>query len=182
MPLPPPPPDFDSENKEDVEERMDMAEGDDEVAPQGSGFVYDEDFVNDLLQDRYGTLRAQTEQKKKDLIGTKTTVREQEWVVRDDIGVDETLNQDFIEQGLRSNNIDCASLPKTMRSRVDVLRGVRASPRTPKVERDEAKAIFATFMTLYPVNWKQSLKRLNCAILADPGSKTRKSSYEVSEH
>ena len=36
-------------------------------------------------------------------------------------------------------------------------------------------------MELYPVNWKQSLKRLNKAIREDPLTSTRKSSYELSE-
>ena len=179
-PVPPAP--HQHEEQDEGEEMPDMVEAEDDVAPQGSGFVYDENIVNELLQDRYGTLRAQTEDKKKELIGTSTTVRGQEWVVRDDIGVDDIYNQDFIEQGLRSNLIDCGTLPKKMRSRDECLRGVRASPRTPKVERNENKAIHDTFMTLFPVNWKQSLKRLNAAISADPGATTRRSNSVVSEH
>ena len=64
-----------------------------------------------------------------------------------------------------------------------MLNGVRASPRTPKkVETDEVKTIQATFMALFPVNWKQSLKRLNKAILSDTMIQTRKRSHEVSEN
>ena len=180
----PPTTEYHMGDEEIVEERLDLAEQEDEVAPQGSGFVYDPNAVDELIRDRYGALRMQTERKKRDLIGTTTDVRGQVWTVRDDIGVDETLTEDFVEQGLRTNNTDCESLPRTFRTRTQVLSGIRASPRTPNKAstRNETKAIHATFMTLFPVNYRESLKRLNKAINQDPVSRTRKSSYDVSDH
>ena len=75
---------------------------------------------------------------------------------------------------MRSNDIDVGSLPKRFRTRSDLLLGTRSSPRFTQREsrhdRDEAKAVNSIFMTLFPVNWKQSLKRLNKTIEHDQTS------------
>ena len=164
------------------EDAFDMVAVEDDAVPQGSEYIFDENMIVDY-SDRYGTERNETERKKSLLIGTSTTVRGQTWVVRGDIPFDATVDDDYPEQGLRSNSVDCVSLPKRFRTRDEVLLGIRSSPRTPKsAVRDETKAVHATFMSLFPVNWKQSLKRLNAAILKDPSSKTRTKTKEVSEN
>ena len=175
-PAPPRYPEF-----QEPEERADEEELEDEVPPQGTDFLYNEGLINDLMRDRFGTARAEVNRKKSEMQGEAVNVRGQVWFIRDDVAVDNTIGEDFLEQGLRSNSVDCESLPRRFRTKNEVLNGIRASPRTPKVKRDETKAIHATFMELYPVNWKQSLKRLNKAISDDPLTSTRKSSYELSE-
>ena len=56
--------------------------------------------------------------------------------------------------------------PQHARTNQDVRVGRRTSPRNKKsAERmNEAKVIFELFLTLYPVVWRSSVKRLNDAI------------------
>ena len=170
------------DQQEIPEDALDIVGMEDDPIPQGSEFIYDQEALVEYQDDRHGQARIQTEQRKSLLIGSVTNVGGQAWVVREDIPIDHTITEDFAEQGLRSNNADIDSLPKRFRSRDEFAFGIRASPRTPKIaERDETKTINAFFMTLYPVNFKQCLKRLNQAILDDPSNRTRKKSNEVSE-
>ena len=67
------PPQFPEE--QEPEEWLDMEEQEDEVLPQGSNFLYDEGLMNDLLRDRFGTVRAQVNRKKVELIGETVNVR-----------------------------------------------------------------------------------------------------------
>ena len=52
---------------------------------------------NELVRDKYATLRIETELKK-DLIGTTTNVLGQVWTDRDDIGVDKLLSNKVFER------------------------------------------------------------------------------------
>ena len=166
------------------EERIDLdATSDDEVST-GSGFIYDDDILDDLLNDKFGLKRTETEQEKAELVGTSFVVAGQRWTVRTDI-FNNHMNEEFLEMGLRSNTLDFACLPKRCRSQREVISGHRASPRTNTrinlAKRDETKAIHEIFMTLYPVNWKQSLKRLNASVVKE-ATVTRRKSNEVSEN
>ena len=49
---PEPTPEYHLGDEEIVEERLDLAEQEDEVAPQGSGFVYDPNAVDELIRDK----------------------------------------------------------------------------------------------------------------------------------
>ena len=53
---------------------LDLDSNDDDEVPVGSGFVYDDAVISELLNDRYRVQRAETEMKKTELIGTSTTV------------------------------------------------------------------------------------------------------------
>ena len=167
------------------DDRLDLDSNDDDELPVGSGFVYDDAVISELLNDRYGVQRAETKRKKSELIGTSTTVAGQVWQVRGDIPESHDTYDDFIELGLRSNDIDVGSLPKRFRTRSDLLLGFRSSPRFTQREsrhdRDEAKAINSIFMTLFPVNWKQSLKRLNKTIEHDQTSTRKTNTKTVSD-
>ena len=56
------------------DDRLDLDSNDDDELPVGSGFVYDDAVISELLNDRYGVQRAETKRKKSELIGTSTTV------------------------------------------------------------------------------------------------------------
>ena len=171
------------EGSDSSDERIDLDVTSDDDVSTGSGFVYDDHVLEEILSDRFGTQRAETQMEKNGLVGTSTEVAGQRWTVRGDIPEDDLPYEDFIELGLRSNTLDLDSLPKRFRSRNEVLSGQRASPRiSPKqrsAKRDESRAINSIFRTLYPVNWRQSLKRLNTAITTEAVS-TRRKSNDVS--
>ena len=169
------------------DDRIDLDGTEDEEVPVGAGFEYDDEVINELMNDRFGAKRAEVKAKKLDLIGTSTSVAGQVWVIRGDIQDDTTQFEEFIELGLRSNDIDAECLPKRFRSRPEITLGTRSSPRVAaarasKRERDEAKVINKMFLTLFPVNWKQSLRRLNKAIEEEKTNTRKKSSNIVSEH
>ena len=78
--------------------------------------------------------------------------------------VDESFHEEFMELEIRSITLDFDALPNHLRTRAELERGHHASPRiTPgrAAQRDKGKAIESIFLTLFPVNWKQSLKRFN---------------------
>ena len=80
--------------------------------------------------------------------------------------------------------MDFDALPHCLRTRAELERGQRASPRiTPRrvAQRDEGKAIESISLTLYPANWKQSLKRLNRHI-RNHHIETRRKDLDVSKN
>ena len=174
VPLPPLPP-TEETAIEAVGHTQDLEEGDeqeeeDERIPTGSGYVYDDEVLNELLSDRFGTRRAEVERKKVELLGTSVHVGGRAWVVIKDIketDIDYT-DEEFSETGLRSENyLDLQCFPKRLCSRMECEAGRRASPRITRQElkeRDEGKAMLSYFQCLYPVVWKQSLKKLNDSI------------------
>ena len=168
------------------DEQLDLESTEDEDVPVGAGFVYDDTLIEDINRDRFGSQRQQVELQKAMLVGTSTTVGGQCWTVRGDIDPDIGTYDDFIELGYRSSNAAFDSLPKTLRSRDQILLGTRASPRLNEKKyptaRDEPKAIHECFMTLFPVNWKQSLKRLNKAIEEQEVATRTNSKRKVSEN
>ena len=173
-----------STNELSDEGRLDLVTTEDDDVPSSSGFVYDDAIIEELLSDRFGTKRLETDLKKSELLGTSTNVGGQVWTVCDDIPESVIDEEDFIETGIRSNDVELDCLPKRLRSRSEIIIGSRSSPRrTPKgkLKRDESKAINKYFMLLFPVNWKQSLKRLNAAIKEDEANLRKKCSKVVSE-
>ena len=149
------------------EEEVNLGASEDDNVSVGSGIVYDDEVVAELLSDRFGKRRQEVEQEKQQLVGTTINVKEQSWKIIEDMENIPQPFDEFEELGLRSNTVELDTLPRRMRSRAEVLAGKRASPRiTPKGTklRDEGKSINHFFMTLFPVNWKQSLKRLNTFI------------------
>ena len=86
---------------------------------------------------------------------------------------------------MRSNDLGVDCSPKRFRTRSDLLLGTQSSPRFTQREsrhdRDEAKAINNIFTTLFPVNWKQSFKRLNKTIRHDQTSTRKTSKKTVSD-
>ena len=176
---------FSTNDEERDANDLDLCPDEDDNVSTGSGFVYNELVLGELVSDRYVEKRLETERKKIQLLGETTTVSGQTWTVREDIPVDETINEEFVEVGLRSNTIEIDCLPKQIRCR-DVIVGARnrrsprlASPKKKSVpDRDEAKAIKCYFEALYPVNWKESIKRLNKAIILQSG----KRSFTVSDN
>ena len=165
------------------DDRLDLDIQEDEDVPVGSDFVYDDATINELFSDRYGVRRAETELKKSELLGTSTTVGGQVWTVRGDIESEGICTEEFLETGLRSNDINLNCLPLRLRTRGEILMGTRSSPRISPPKRqnqDEGIAINGHFMALFPVNWKQSLKRLNDAIASDTRNLKKKSSNGVS--
>ena len=167
------------------EDRVDLEVGvEDNAIPSGSGFIYDDEIINDMMNDRFGARRAATEHKKTEMIGTHFIISGQTWTVTKNMEVNETSHEEFMELGIRSNTLDFDALPNRFRTRTELERGKRASPRiTPRrsAQRDESKAIESIFLTLYPVHWKQSLKRLNRHIRNDH-IETRRKYLEVSEN
>ena len=151
---------------ETIEADPDNEIEEDERAPLGSGFIYDDATLTELMNDVLGARRDEMNGRKNNLIGNSTVVAGQQWTVRGDIlpadiGLqdDEMEDDDFLEIGLRGL-IEFDSLPKRSRSNVEVQAGNRASPRhtpLPKVAIDEGKRIHNYFLTLFPVAWKPSL-------------------------
>lgn len=167
---------------------LDIEENEDEDVSLGSGFIYDDEVITEIFSDRFGAQRARASSKKEQMIGKTTDVGGQVWTVRVDVPENTRFYDEFIELGIRSNTVDYDCLPQRQRTRTEVLGGTRSSPRyTPKTlsKRDESKAIHSLFMTLYPVNWRRSLLRLN-KHLQDNRKKTRqatnKNTGDVSAH
>ena len=167
------------------EDRLDLDAGlEDNAIPSGSGFIYDDEIINDMMNDRFGARRVATEHKKTEMIGTHFNISGQRWTVTKNMEVDESLHEEFMELGIRSNTLDFDALPNRLRTRTELERGKRGSPRiTPKwaAQRDESKAIESIFLTLSPVNWKQSLKRLNRHI-RNNHIETRRKDLDLSEN
>ena len=46
-------------------------------------------------------------------------------------------DEDFLELGLQSNNLDLESLPKRLKTQAEILVGERASPRIAKQKTDQ---------------------------------------------
>ena len=164
------------------EESFDLETEEDDAIPIGSGFVFEDEFLNELMNDRFGQKRIETEAKKRDLVGTSVNVTGVCWTAREDIEDLDFDRDDFLEVGIRSDNLDFDSLPKRLRTQTEVLAGERASPRVPKEKgvRDESRAIHSIFQTLYPVNWRRSIRRLNEAIKKDGAQTRKKGKNEVS--
>ena len=166
------------------EDSIDLDLNEDEHVPMGSGFVFDDNVITELLSDRFGVRRAETEAEIAELIGTSVDVAGQRWTVTGDIPQGVASNEDFIEIGFRSKDVD--GLPRRFRNNAEINLGVRSSPRlTPskrgRETRDESIYINQMFEALFPVNWKQSLKRLNKAIADDQANTRKKCSKAVSE-
>ena len=150
-------PDTDPDENEEEEMR----------AAMGGGFIYDDATLTELMNDIHGSQRVVIEAEKTLMIGNTVTVAGQLWSVRgdiepEDIGIEypNEEHEEFAELGLRSE----AALPRRCRSNNEVNAGIRASPRnTPvkRVEPGENETIHNFFLTLFPVNWQTSLKRLN---------------------
>ena len=150
-------PDTDPDENEEEEMR----------AAMGGGFIYDDATLTELMNDIHGSQRVGIEAEKTLMIGNTVTVAGQLWSVRgdiepEDIGIEypNEEHEEFAELGLRSE----AALPRRCRSNNEVNAGIRASPRnTPvkRVEPGENETIHNFFLTLFPVNWQTSLKRLN---------------------
>ena len=168
---------------ETIETDPDIEHEEDERAPLGSGFIYDDATLTELMNDVLGARRDEMNRQKNNLIGNTTVVAGQQWTVRGDIlprdiGIedDEIEEDDFLEIGLRGL-VQFDSLPKRSRSNVEVKAGNRASPRhtpLPKVAIDEGKRIHNFFLTLFPVPWKPSLLDLNKEIEKANANRRRK--------
>ena len=159
----------------------------DDAVSTGSGFIYDETRIQELNGDRYGQKRLEVEREKEELIGTSIVVSGQSWKVIGDVESDDISFEDFLEQGVRSDTLDFESLPKRFRRNIEILRqhgrSPRRSPRLNVGERDETKAIHHLFLTLYPVDWKKSLQRLNKAIkIENPNTRTKIKSVSENEY
>ena len=104
---------------------------------------------------------------KSNMVGETVSVGGRIWTVREDIKDDDDDNHsEFAECGLRSDNLLLRCLPKRFCTRTETMAGRMASPRIAKADveqRDEGEAMLENFKHLYPVPWKQSLKRLNDA-------------------
>ena len=154
---------------QDEDESQEQTEEDD-MPPVGSGYVYEDGVLNEVLSDRFGARRREIEQLKEQLVGQTVNVSGREWVVIHDIEEEdiEYTDEEFAETGLRSENyLDLNCLPKRHCTRGECEAGRRASPRVSRDElknRDEGKAMLSYFQSLYPVPWKQSLKYLNTSI------------------
>ena len=171
-------------NESTFEDSIDLDLNEDEHVPMGSGFVFDDNVITELLSDRFGVMRAETEAEVAELIGTSVDVAGQRWTVTGDIPQGAASSEDFIEIGFRSKDVD--GLPRRFRNNAEINLGVRSSPRlTPskrgRETRDESIYINQMFEALFPVNWKQSLKRLNKAIADDQANTRKKCSKAVSE-
>ena len=136
-----------------------LALEEDEAVPVGSDFLYEDEAIEDLINDKYGHLRIETEQRKQELMCTTTSVSGQIWTVRQDIPDYGDQDEDFLELGFRSPDAHIDSLPKRCRSKSEMMLGTRASPRLTPAKRgvsarDESSQIHRTFEALFPVNWK----------------------------
>ena len=167
---------------EPVETEVQESNTEDERPPIGSGYVYDDQVLNELLSDRYGTRRAEIEVIKNNMVGETVNVGGRIWTVREDIKDDDENHSEFAECGLRSDNLLLRCLPKRFCTRTETMAGRRASPRIAKADldqRDEGAAMCEYFKTLYPVPWKQSFKRLNDAITLCNTSKRTKQRIKI---
>ena len=63
-----------STNELSDEGRLDLVTTEDDDVPSSSGFVYDDAIIEELLSDRFGTKRLETDLKKSELLGTSTNV------------------------------------------------------------------------------------------------------------
>ena len=148
------------EGSDSSDERMDLDVTSDDDVSNGSGFIYDDNVLEELLTGRFGTQRAEAQIEKDGLVGISTEVAGQRWTVRGDVPEDDVPYEGFIELGLRSNTLHLDSLPRRFRSRNEDLSGQRAFPRiTPRqksAKRDESRAIHSIFRTLYTVNWRRT--------------------------
>ena len=52
------------------EESFDLETEEDDAIPIGSGFVFEDEFLNKLMNDRFGQKRIETEAIKRELVGT----------------------------------------------------------------------------------------------------------------
>ena len=113
-----------------------MQEEEDESLPLGSGFVYEDETLHELMNDVLGTRRVEVGLIKASMLGETVNVNGQVWKVRgdikkQDIGLEENESdfEDFLEIRLRCGNAEFESLPKRFRSNYEVRAGNRASPR-----------------------------------------------------
>ena len=153
-------------------EELDVDEvEEEEIHPAvGSGYIYDDETLRELMADRHGEQRNNIEGKKAEMIGQTVSVTGQVWsvtgdILPQDIGIEfpEEDLEDFAEIGIRCET----ALPRRFRTNNEVNAGNRASPRnTPlkRVDLGEDETIHNFFLTLFPVNWKESLKLLNLAV------------------
>ena len=81
----------------------------------GSGYIYDNEQIRDLLTDRFGGRRARVEVRKRELLNTTTAVgprnNPQVWKVVEGIPPGNSEFDEFLELGLRSNTLDFDALP-----------------------------------------------------------------------
>ena len=156
---------------EDVEELEADDVREEEIRPAvGSGYIYDDETLREILADRHGEQRSIVDGKKLDMIGETVSVTGQIWsvtgdILPQDIGIEfpEEDLEDFAEVGIRCNT----ALPRRFRTNHEIHAGNRSSPRnTPlkRVDLGEEETIHNFFLTLFPVNWKESLKLLNIGV------------------
>ena len=158
-----------SDDESDVD--PDQQDGEEDASMVGEGYIYDDPTLQELMSDRYRILRDEVIQEKINLLGTVTTVGGHDWRVRPDItpaeiGIPEGEQEfdDYMEIGVRTGGN--GGIPKHARRNDQVRLGRRASPRhkTNDKDRCEGTEMFNIFLTLYPVQWRRSLLRLNEAI------------------
>ena len=56
------------------EDRLDLEATSDDDVSTGSGFIYDDEVLNALVNDKFGIRRSETELEKIELVGTSTDV------------------------------------------------------------------------------------------------------------
>ena len=157
---------------EEIRDPLDFDNAEEDIEYSvGSGYIYDNEQIRDLLTDRFGGRRARVEVRKRELLNATTSVgprnNPQVWKVVEGIPPGNSEFNEFLELGLRSNTLDFEALPLRLRTRAEITRGNRSSPRISPglvAQSDEQLAIKSIFFSLYPVNWRQSLKRLNIHI------------------
>ena len=74
------------------EDRIDLEAESDEDVPVGGGFVYDDEVLREILNDRFGTSRSLIERQKRDLVGSFIVVSGQKWTVRGDVLEDDSFS------------------------------------------------------------------------------------------
>ena len=137
----------------DTKGQLDFDNGEEDIEYSvGSGYIYDNEQIRDLLTDRFGGRRARVEVRKRELLNTTTAVgprnNPQVWKVVEGIPPGNSEFDEFLELGLRSNNLDFEALPLRLRTRAEISRGNRSSPRISPglvAQRDEQLAIKSIF-------------------------------------
>jgi hypothetical protein len=130
-------------------------------------FIYDEDTLAILLNDKFLNQRVQSEVAIQGLLGSSTTVRGVEWTHRGDILPWDDHSKEFSEIGLRGKDMFTSlDLHPCNARRNEIIDQTRTAPRNQSTIHMKKKdpVLFKLLNHLYPGDVKMWLKKLNGAI------------------
>ena len=136
---------------------------------QEQTFIYDEDTLAILLNDRFLNQRVQSEVTIQGLLGSSTTVRGVEWTHRGDILPWDDHSKEYSEIGLRGRDMFTSLDVHPCNARInEVIDRTRIAPRNQStrqmstlMSKKKDPVLFKLLNHLYPGDVKMWLKKLN---------------------